>query len=362
MLRLDDGVQDDPTGNHVAFDYVTSETCQAISNYEELDNYIDLETYLSLTERCPPERALMEQEIDQIPDEHSDLDLQVLEEDPTAVRREITDKLIKTMHMEFNGFNRRRKAVVEQALHSHETGKKIFWEVYSGSGNLSDMMEYHGWKVQRFDYDTGWDFDRATDRRAFLELQDEVCPDFIWYAPKCTDWSPLQNLNTLTEERREALEAEREYQEKVHLKMCRRSYLKQFREGRHGALEQPRVRVIEKIQHKPLVSTLHWWTNRFQYFDSILCWKIETICVVFFNTACVVFFNTAKPWNLILGVLNILFFACRYCLISALVRHLLYFLQSLALFQGCPWPGLLHFSITATIFPEYTLWKDSINR
>ena len=125
---------------------------------------------------------------------------------------------------------------------------------------------------------------------------------------------------------------------------------------------QPRVRVIEKIQHKPLVSTLHWWTNRFQYFDSILCWKIETICVVFFNTACVVFFNTAKPWNLILGVLNILFFACRYCLISALVRHLLYFLQSLALFQGCPWPGLLHFSITATIFPEYTLWKDSINR
>ena len=240
MLRLDDGVQDDPTGNHVAFDYVTSETCQAISNYEELDNYIDLETYLSLTERCPPERALMEQEIDQIPDEHSDLDLQVLEEDPTAVRREITDKLIKTMHMEFNGFNRRRKAVVEQALHSHETGKKIFWEVYSGSGNLSDMMEYHGWKVQRFDYDTGWDFDRATDRRAFLELQDEVCPDFIWYAPKCTDWSPLQNLNTLTEERREALEAEREYQEKVHLKMCRRSYLKQIREGRHGALEQPR--------------------------------------------------------------------------------------------------------------------------
>ena len=130
---------------------------------------------------------------------------------------------------------------------------------------------------------------------------------------------------------------------------------------RHGGWFIPRVRVIEKIQHKPLVSTLHWWTNRFQYFDSILCWKIETICVVFFNTACVVFFNTAKPWNLILGVLNILFFACHYCLISALVRHLL-FLQSLALFQGCPWPGFLHFSIIAAIFPEYTFWKDSINR
>ena len=88
-------------------------------------------------------------------------------------------------------------------------------------------MESQGWEVANFDYNSGWDFDIAQHRREFLELQDKTCPDFIWYSPECTEWSRLQNLDTLTEERRHALQAERDYQEKVHLKMCRGSYLKQ---------------------------------------------------------------------------------------------------------------------------------------
>ena len=48
-----------------------------------------------------------------------------------------------------------------------------------------------------------------------------------------------------------ALQAERDYHEKVHLKMCRRSYLRQRREGRHAALEQPRYALSWKT------TTLH---------------------------------------------------------------------------------------------------------
>ena len=52
----------------------------------------------------------------------------------------------------------------------------------------------------------------------------------------------------MTEYKRRALQAEREYQEKVHLKMVRRSYLKQRREGRHGAIEQPRYAISWKTR------------------------------------------------------------------------------------------------------------------
>ena len=118
-------------------------------------------------------------------------------------------------------------------------------------------MKFYGWEVLSFDYNTGWDFDIAAHRREFLELQDRVCPDFIWYSPKCTEWSPLQQLN-MTEDRRRALQDERDYQEKVHLKMVRRSYLKQRREGRHGAIEQPRY-------------ALSWKTRTFQDLPGTPC-------------------------------------------------------------------------------------------
>ena len=260
LLRLDDGVDDDPHGEHIIFDYVTSETCSAISNYDDLDNYIGLQDYLVLTERSPPEIALLQDDTPQDQAEASaEADTMPEDEDPSIIRRDITDKMIKTMHMEFNSFNRRRQAQLEQGLRAHEKKQKIFWEVYSGSGNLSTVMESYGWLVQRFDYEEGWDFDISEHRRQFLKLQDEVCPDFIWYAPRCTEWSPMQNLNVYNEERREALDAERVYQEKVHLKLCRRSYVKQHNEGRHGAIEQPRF-------------AASWRTPTFQTLPGQECW------------------------------------------------------------------------------------------
>ena len=129
---------------------------------------------------------------------------------------------------------------MEQALHAHESGRKVFWEVYSGSANLSTAMAQAGWEIMSFDYNTGWDFTIGSHRREFLQLLDATCPEFVWMAPPCTIWSNLQNLTPMTPQRQLALQADRDYEENTHLKMCKRAFQKQQREGRHAGLEQPK--------------------------------------------------------------------------------------------------------------------------
>ena len=191
LLRLDDGVENDPDGNNVGFDYVTDETFNAITNYEDLSDYIDIHEYLATTNRAGPETAFqMDEDIDKI-----DLNLYEPEiavgDDPSEVRRPITSKLVKSLNMNFNKFSKQRRTVVEQALIAHEAGRKVFWEVYSGSANLSAVMAEAGWETMSFDYNTGWDFTRADHRRDFLKLLDATCPEFVWLAPPCMVWSSL---------------------------------------------------------------------------------------------------------------------------------------------------------------------------
>ena len=250
LLRLDDGIEADPTGSHVDFDFITDETIAAINNYEDLSDYISLQEYLATTNRSPPELALhaKESEVESPETISVEPTSDLSEEDPTEVRRPITDRLVKTIHMNFNHFNRQRKSMVEQALHAHEQGKRIFWEVYSGSGNLSAAMAAEGWVAQCFDINNGWNFEDSSHRREFIKLLDVTCPDFVWFAPPCTVWSSLQNLNIDTPEKQEALQADRDFQETTHLKMSKRGYLKQQREGRHAALEQPRYALSWKTK------------------------------------------------------------------------------------------------------------------
>ena len=183
LLRLDDGVERDPQGEHVSFDYITDETLAAMDNYEDLDSYVNIHEYLATTQRPPPEVALQAVEIKDetiIEDEPSS---DPPDEDPTAVRRPITDRLMKTLHMNFNQFNKKREASLEQALMAHQKNKKIFWEVYSGSGNLATTIEAEGWEVMCCDLQHGWNFELALHRREFLQLQEQVCPEFVWLAP-----------------------------------------------------------------------------------------------------------------------------------------------------------------------------------
>ena len=63
LLRLDDGVEQDPQGEHVAFDYITDESLAAMNNYEDFDNYVNIHEYLATTQRPPPEHALQAVEV-----------------------------------------------------------------------------------------------------------------------------------------------------------------------------------------------------------------------------------------------------------------------------------------------------------
>ena len=126
MLRLDDGLETTPTGNHVAFDYVTSKTCQAISNYKALVNYPPF------SHGAMPSRTKVSwtQKIECIPD---DLAFRSWSKTPPQSAKG-SPTSFSTMPMEFTGFNRQSKAVCEQAIHFHNIDKKILWEVFRDDG------------------------------------------------------------------------------------------------------------------------------------------------------------------------------------------------------------------------------------
>jgi hypothetical protein len=109
------------------------------------------------------------------------------------------------MYMHFNAWGNKRRRTLEEVLNAHTTGRRTFWEVYSGDALLAQTFAENEWTVRTFDIANGWDFEVAATRRAFLELQDAECPDFIWYAPPCKKWSTLQNLNLHTLEQIEPL-------------------------------------------------------------------------------------------------------------------------------------------------------------
>ena len=71
----------------------------------------------------------------------------------------------------------------------------LFWEVYVVEGRLSTKVAKLGAHVERFGLNEGWDFSLNTHRRAFLQKIDSDEPDEISMSPKCTLWSPMQNIN-----------------------------------------------------------------------------------------------------------------------------------------------------------------------
>ena len=130
---------------------------------------------------------------------------------------------------------------MESALMVHQQGRRIFWEVFRGQCQpvTTDVARRLA-LVEGFDLNTGWNFELAQHRREFLHLMDVICPGFVWFAPPCTVWPPLQQLKVDMAEKQEALQADRDYQETTYLKMAKRGYQKQQREGRHAGVEQPK--------------------------------------------------------------------------------------------------------------------------
>ncbi len=115
-----------------------------------------------------------------------------------------------------------------------------FWEVYVDGGNLSQFMvkEYPDVTVANFSLPE-WDFSKAHVREAFFELLKERRPHFVWYAPPCTEWSPMQGLNSITEDGKEKLRMRRDEAEASHLELVRNGFEIGQEEEIDSAVEHP---------------------------------------------------------------------------------------------------------------------------
>ena len=262
LLRLDDGVHADPKGENVFFDLVTTETYEMVQRTGVMhSSTYTLLQYLEATGRDPPEHCLQADE-ENVTDAEEVEDRPVAphdEEEVAAVRKEITDKLLRGIRVHHATMFARRRTVLEQGLRAHEQGAKVFWEVYSGEAGLSMEMQRRGYTVFSFDINTGWDFDYPDHRNSYFKLLEDIAPDFVWIAPACKKWSKMQALNMLTQEQTFALQCERDYEEAVHLKLAERTFVIQYNEGRDAGIEHP---AWSKAWDTQTWSTLPGWPCR----------------------------------------------------------------------------------------------------
>jgi hypothetical protein len=74
--------------------------------------------------------------------------------------------------------------------------RRKIWEVYVGRERVSECLRRRGdIDVEIFSYQTGWDFDKASDRARFLKKLKEEEPDEVLITPACKLWSSLQELS-----------------------------------------------------------------------------------------------------------------------------------------------------------------------
>ena len=109
--------------------------------------------------------------------------------------------------------------VFAATMKSQQHERKLkFWEVYLDEGNLSKYLQraYHDVEVRQFSLPT-WNFEMKEQQAAFRRLAEQEEPHHIMMTPECRLWSPMQNLNYRTPERRELLRDLRVLEEETHL-------------------------------------------------------------------------------------------------------------------------------------------------
>ena len=222
------------------FDLMTDDVIKQTTSDPYFLDYdtVNLQQYLEQSNLQPPDFAYQQHDTQPPPTDNSNLHLDNTE-DPSTVYKPITNKLLTTISLHHSMEQHKQHKTVEQALRAHDRDNKQFWEVYSGSGHLSKAMQNLGYQVRTFDLNNGWDFTIHGHRKKFMKLLRQECPDFVWLAPPCTIWSPLQELTPRTQEQHTALLCERDYQEHVHLKFTRRVFEEQARDDRDAGVEQP---------------------------------------------------------------------------------------------------------------------------
>ena len=144
------------------------------------------------------------------------------------------------MRGQLTATNHRTAALANEARDPAQPRKKLIWEVYNGTGLLGEMAELMRAEVMRLGLHNGWDFTKSSHRRQLLQMADELEPDEIYMSPKCTLWSQMQAINIHNDADWQDLQERRHYDHEVHLKFCRKLYLRQVRRGAHAHVEHPK--------------------------------------------------------------------------------------------------------------------------
>ena len=132
------------------------------------------------------------------------------------------------------------RAYISQTLRDMDLRQpRQLWEVYCGEGRVTKIATSLGMDAQHFGLNNDWNFSYKSHQREFMKLLDEHQPEEVFLSPTCGPWSPKQNINAKTPQRQEQLQQLRDWHHRVHLRFCRRIFLKQVHEGRHTHLEQP---------------------------------------------------------------------------------------------------------------------------
>ena len=186
------------------------------------------------------------------------------EEEPTYIGSMVTDDV---SDLEFDAEVTLEEGVAEESVYaaisnSEEHNRVMeFWEVYVDEGRLSNYLSYLGdVRVRTFSLPE-WDFTREDHRSAFRKEVEEKQPHHIMMAPECRLWSPMQNMNYRTPERRLLLEDLRSLEESNHLVFYKDVHLDGKRIGYDTTLEQP-------------ADAVSWKTNTLEpmrgYYETVL--------------------------------------------------------------------------------------------
>ncbi|CAE7540759.1 GIP, partial [Symbiodinium necroappetens] len=231
LLALDDGLSPDTLDTEYAFDYVTDD---CVDNFVNQTTLLDMDTYLRETGRTGPaflDEGTMAATLVDTQEQESNVYPQTSASGlAPAVECALPPNIWKSIGYGINRCRNQLDHILEAAYRAAETTHAMFWEVYSGSGNLAAAMAARGFQVRTFDL-PDWDFEKPRCCREFMELLDAEMPHVVWLAPPCTPWSPLQNMNVRTDQDHELLEATRDYHHHTHLKFTRRVFLRMSQYG-----------------------------------------------------------------------------------------------------------------------------------
>ena len=186
------------------------------------------------------------------------------EEEPTYIGSMVTDNV---SDLEFDAEVTLEEGAAEESVYaaisnSEEHNRVMeFWEVYVDEGRLNNYLSYLGdVRVRTFSLPE-WDFTREDHRAAFRKEVEERQPHHIMMAPECRLWSPMQNMNYRTPERRLLLEDLRSLEESNHLVFYKDVHLDGKRIGYDTTLEQP-------------ADAVSWKTNTLEsmrgYYETVL--------------------------------------------------------------------------------------------